>query len=91
MKRVNIGGLVFLGTVGLCIGGASLNTSAKISRSLEVTNQLIDMGIKSTVQHIMNGNRRINDENLKRARDRAIENAASGSRKVVPRKDLKRK
>lgn len=91
MKRVNIGGLVFLGTIGLGIGGASLNTSAKISRSLEVTNQLIDLGIKSTTQGIINGNARINNENLKRARDRAIENATSGSRKVVSRKDLKRK
>lgn len=91
MKRGNIRGLLFLGTIGLGIGGASLTTHARVSRTLETVNYLIDMGIKSTVQHIMNGNRRINDENLKRARDRAIENATSGSRKVVSRKDLKRK
>lgn len=91
MKKFNIGGFVFLGTIGLCIGGASLTTNARVSRNLETVNQLIDMGIKSTVQQIMNGNKRIHNDNLKKARDRAIENAASGSRKVVPRKDLKRK
>lgn len=90
MKKFNIGGFVFLGTIGLCIGGASLNTSAKISRSLEVTNQLIDMGIKSTTQQIMNGNARINNENLKRARDRAMENAKGTNPKSLKR-DLKRK
>ncbi len=91
MKRGNIRGLLFLGTIGLGISGASLTTHARVSRNLDTVNQLIDMGIKSTVQNIINGNRMINNENLKKARDRAIENAASGSRKVVPRKDLKRK
>ncbi len=90
MKRVNIGGLVFLGTVGLCIGGTSLTTNARVSRTLDTVNQLIDMGIKSTTQGIMNGNARINNENLKRARDRAMENAKRTDPKSLKR-DLKRK
>lgn len=90
MKRGNIRGLLFLGTIGLGIGGASLTTHARVSRTLDTANYLIDMGIKNTVQQIMNGNRMINNENLKRARDRAMENAKGTNPKSLKR-DLKRK
>lgn len=91
MKRVNIGGLVFLGTIGLCVGGVGLNTNARVSKTLDVVNQLIDLGIKSTTQQIINGNMRINNENLKKVRDRAVENAKRTNYKSYLKKDLNSK